>query len=548
MIGVGVLSPSLVGGVILCAVAVAFGWYALRLRGARDRPGGSGLVGIAALLAVVSLAEAAVIVAGWPASLLHPLTQVAVFGGTVGWAVFVVAYTGRTNGNRVIVRLVAVVPTVGFVGAALRLMPVLPLDPTFEAIGAVYLLVLGVPSVFSFGLLIGLSILLVWDTTRYASFQRSRGVALALVGGSLAVAPMVTSTLEASGAISVPTGAIIVQAAVLAAVAVGVAVGRPYGSLPIAEAIGRDTVVSNLNDAVVVVDGDARIVDMNASAEELFERSLDAVVRERLSALLDPDSLGPDGLPDESTVPFEGPAGKRYFDVSVSGVSREGATAAGYAVALRDVTDERIRGQRLEVLQRVLRHNVRNDMTAVYAMADAVAEDGDERVAERLRETADSLVDVSERARTVEESMCLAPRTGETADVAALATEVAAVLRESGHEVSVAVDGDTGVDRSPKLVASICEHLLSYATGNATGPVAVSVERDGPYVDVAAESDGRIFPEQDASAVTNGGETQLEHANDLDIWAVSWGAERLGGELLADRERGRRVGVRVPVE
>ncbi|QLH79700.1 PAS domain-containing protein [Halosimplex rubrum] len=542
------LSAPLVGGPVLGAVAAAFGWYAWRLRGARGRPGGTGLVALVALLAVVTLAEAAVIAAGWPSPLLHPLTQVAVFGGTVCWAAFVVAYTGRTGSSRVILGLVAVAPAVGCLGAVLRVTQVLPLEPTFEGIGAAYLLLLGTPTVVSFGLLVGLSILLAWDATRYASFERSRGAALALIGGSLAAAPMLTSTLETGGTISVPTGAVVVQSTVLAAVAVAVAVGRPYRSLPIAEAIGRDAIVSNLNDAVVVVDGDARIVDMNRSAEALFERSLEEVVREPLSALVDADLLGSEGLPTESTIPFQGSAGKRYFDVSVSRVRRDANAEAGYAVALRDVTDERIRGQRLEVLQRVLRHNVRNDMTAVYAMADAVAESGDERVAERLRETADSLVDVSERARAVEESMCLDPASDDAADVSALVTEVAAVLREQGHDVSVTTDGDAEVHRSAELVASICEHLLSYATGNADAPVAVTVERDGSHVDVAVESDGRFLPEQDAAAVTNGGETQLEHANDLEIWAVSWGAERLGGELVPDCEHGRHVGVRIPVE
>jgi PAS domain-containing protein len=542
------LSAPLVGGPVLGAVAVAFGWYAWRLRGMRDRPGGTGLVAIAGLLGAVSLAEAAVVAAGLPGGLLHSLTQIAVFGGTICWASFVIAYTGRGARSRVILCLVAVLPAVGLVGALLRITPVLPLEPSFEVISTTYLLLLSMPTIFSIGLLVGLSILLVWDATRYASFERSRGAALALIGASLAIGPMVTSTLETGEAISVPTGAVVVQVTALAAVAVGIAVGRPYRSLPIAEAIGRDAIVSNLNDAVVVVDGDARIVDMNRSAEQLFERSLGEAVREPLSALVDDDLLGPDDLPAESTIPFEGPAGKRYFDVSVSRVRRDGNTGAGYAVALRDVTDERIRGQRLEVLQRVLRHNVRNDMTAVYAMADVVADGGDDEIAERLRETADSLVDVSERARAVEESMCIDPATDATADVGSLASDVAAVLGEQGHDLSVATDGDTEVRRSPKLVASICEHLLSYATGNATGPVAVTVERDGCYVDVTAESDDRLLLEQDATAVTNGGETALEHANDLDVWAVSWGAERLGGELLADREHGRCVGVRVPVE
>ncbi|WP_436907904.1 PAS domain-containing protein [Halosimplex marinum] len=541
------LSGPLVGGSILGAAAAAFGWYAWRLRGARDRPGGTGLVAIAALLAVVTLAEALVVGLGLPAAALAPLTQIVVFGGAVCWAKFVIAYTGRDPGGPGVLALVVLLPALGLVGALARFTPVLPMTEPVSSAGPVNVLLSSVASAASWGILIGLSLLLIWDATRYASFERSRGVALSLVGFAVAGLPLVTSALELADTISIETGAVVAQTGVLAALTVGVAVGRPYRSLPIAEAIGRDAVVSNLNDAVVVVDGDARVVDMNEAAEELFERPLAATVREPLSALVDADLLGPDGLPDESTIEIEGAVGKRYFDVSVSRVRRSGAAAAGHAVALRDVTDERIRGQRLEVLGRVLRHNVRNDMTAVYAMADAVADGGDERTARRLRETADSLVEVSERARAVEESMCLDPATDETADVGALVAEVAAALRDQGHDVSVTADGDAAVRRSPELVASVCEHLLSYATENAAGPIAVTVERDGCYVDVTVESDGRLLAEQDAAAVTNGGETQLEHADDLDIWAVSWGAERLGGELVPDCERGRRVGVRIPV-
>ena len=548
MIGVGVLSAPLVGGGILGAVAAAFGWHAWRLRDARDRPGGSGLVVLVALLSVVTLVEALVVGLRLPSAALAPLTQIAVFGGAVCWAKFVIAYTGRDPGGRGVLVLVVLLPVVGLVGSILRFTPVLPLVEPVHSIGSANILVSSVASAATWGIFVGMSLLLAWDAMRYASFERSRGVALSLVGFAVVGLPLATSALELTGSISIETGAVVAQTTILAVLTVGLAVGRPYRSLPIAEAIGRDAVVSNLNDAVVVVDGGGRIVDMNRSAEELFGRQLDEVVREPLSALVGTELLGPDGLVRESTIQVEGATGKRSFDVSISRVRRDANVEAGYAVALRDVTDERIRGQRLEVLQRVLRHNVRNDMTAVYAMADAVDDDGDERIAERLRETADSLVAVSERARAVEESMCLDPATDDVADVGALVTDIAAVLREQGQEMAMTADGDAEVRRSPELVASICEHLLSYATGNAEGPVAVTVERDDAYVDVAVESDDRLLPEQDAKAVTNGGETQLEHANDLDIWAVSWGAERLGGELVPDCEHGRRVALRIPVE
>ncbi|WP_123536811.1 PAS domain-containing protein [Halosimplex salinum] len=542
------ISAPLVGGPILAVVAAAFAWVAWRLRGALDRPGGTGLVGVVALLAVVTLAEALVVGLDRQPALLNPLTQIAVLGGAIGWTAFVVAYTGRDAGSGLIVVLVMAVPAVGLVGAVGRLTPILPVNPPLEAVGPLFLFLTGAPTTAAWGILVGLSLLLIWDATRYASFERTRGIALSLIGIALGAAPLVTSTLETGGAMSVGTGAVVTQVVILTAVVVGVGVGRPYRSLPIAEAIGRDVVVSNLNDAVVVVDADARIVDVNESAEELFGRTHGAVAGEPLTALFDAEDLDPSGLPAERTTVIEGPTGKRHFDVSVSRVRREENAHAGYAVALRDVTDERIRRQRLEVLHRVLRHNVRNDMTAVYGMANAVDDAGEERIAGRLRETADSLVDVTEQALAVEASMGIDPVADEPADAAGLAAEVVAELEREGHDVSITVEGECSVRRSDELVATVCEHLLSYATANADAPVRTRVEREGDYVVLTVEADDRFVHDEDVLAVEIGRETQLEHANDLDIWAVSWGVDRLGGELLVDHDEGTCVGIRIPVE
>lgn len=537
---------SSVGGPVLAVVAVGFGWYAWRLRGSVDRPGGVGLVGLAALSAVVTLAEAAVLGSGVSTPALHPLTRIAVYGGTVCWATFVVAYTGRAADGRAVLALVALFPAVGLAVSLARLTPMLSVVAPQSTVGAVYVLVSSVPAAVSWGILAGTSLLLIWDGSRYASFERTRAVALSLVGFALVGLPLVTSAMEIGEAISVETGAVVTQASLLAVLAVAVGVGRPYRSLPIAEAVGRDAVVSNLNDAVVVVDDDARVVDMNAAAEELFERALGDVVRDPLAVLLDADALGATGLPTASTTVVEGPSGKRRFDVSVSRVTREGGAAAGYAVALRDVTDERIRRQRLEVLHRVLRHNVRNDVTAVYGAADAVQAAGEDDVADRLRETADSLTAVSEQARSVAESVRVDPTAEEPTDVAAVAAAVADREREDGTDVTVDAGERCEVERARELVATVCEHLVSYAADEGDGRVAATVERDGDHVVLAVERDERFVREQDLIAVDAGRETRLEHADELDIWAVSWGADRLGGELVVDRERGARAGVRIP--
>ena len=70
----------------------------------------------------------------------------------------------------------------------------------------------------------------------------------------------------------------------------------------------------------------------------------------------------------------------------------------------RDVTERRDREERVQVLNRVLRHNLRNDMDAVRGYATAIAEGSDrgEALAERIRETADGLLRLSAKARETE--------------------------------------------------------------------------------------------------------------------------------------------------
>ncbi|MFB6271068.1 MAG: PAS domain-containing protein, partial [Halobacterium sp.] len=69
----------------------------------------------------------------------------------------------------------------------------------------------------------------------------------------------------------------------------------------------------------------------------------------------------------------------------------------------RDVTDREERDQRLRVLNRVLRHNVRNSLNVVLGHAnrlDEEVEDSDD--AERIVDAAEELLAVSEKARVVE--------------------------------------------------------------------------------------------------------------------------------------------------
>ena len=76
----------------------------------------------------------------------------------------------------------------------------------------------------------------------------------------------------------------------------------------------------------------------------------------------------------------------------------------GGILILADVTDRRRRRERLAVMNRVLRHNIRNDLNVVRGYVDLLAAevpDGDERI-EAVERRLDDVLELSETARRLE--------------------------------------------------------------------------------------------------------------------------------------------------
>jgi PAS domain-containing protein len=158
------------------------------------------------------------------------------------------------------------------------------------------------------------------------------------------------------------------------------------------------TLLADLDEAVMVVDGRGRVVRRNRTAADTFETAGEPAVGRPLTTLLgsDLDELGAGGA-----IELEVDGGSRQFEATVSAVIDRFGRETGVAVVLRDVTGERLRAQRLAVLNRVLCHDLRNGMTATRGraavIADRTAEHADS--VEAILSSADDLVELGERAR-----------------------------------------------------------------------------------------------------------------------------------------------------
>lgn len=251
-------------------------------------------------------------------------------------------------------------------------------------------------------------------------------------------------------------------------------------------------------------------------------------------------------------------AGNYDYTVSLSGGTeweRIGQGVNDLSTGLREREDElRKRQQRLEVLHRVLRHNVRNKMSMVLNYADLIGDMSDEEMvvdaADTIQTAGDDLTTLSEKAGQLEQAV--ESSEPEALDVASMAREVVADMREQFPGIDLTVD-------APETLRAQVVPSFRLAIENAVENACKHNDSDDPFVAVTVESldsevridvtdNGPGIPEQDRNAISEGRETDLEHGSGLGLWIVYWLVDNSDGELsFAENEpRGSIVRMRLP--
>ena len=287
--------------------------------------------------------------------------------------------------------------------------------------------------------------------------------------------------------------------------------------------------------------------DVNAAFERVFGFGADEVLDRSVDDVLVP----PDGASEADDINRrirDGEAvqrelrrktahGPREFHVSV--VPLEGDAdrpPSGFFIAI-DITDRKRRDHRLQVLNRVLRHDLRNAMNVVLGYVDFIATDpelAEDVITRRARE----MVSLSETARDVEEALDVA------ADATHVRVDAVPVLRD---RLDAATDeyGRLTVRhgafpesaavrvRDPELLATAVDNVVENAVEHCdhddpTLRVDVSVAAE--TVTVRFADDGPGIPEPELEVLASEHETQLEHLSGLGLWLVNWILEDADGE------------------
>ncbi|MFP9193016.1 sensor histidine kinase [Natronosalvus vescus] len=241
----------------------------------------------------------------------------------------------------------------------------------------------------------------------------------------------------------------------------------------------------------------------------------------------------------------------------------------GYVAVVRDVSEQRDREQRIQVLNRVLRHNLRNAFTVIQGHTNLIAERHDEVGSEHvepIRQEIQNLLGTADKARGVERALArrsdrdlIEPPTAIRSVVdRATAAYPHATVRSQVEEMGAAtttVDGSV-VDALNELVDNAVEHHHGSASVSDTD-VDSAAQKTEPTVEVGVQTvtyessarleftvadDGPGIPESERRAVLEGEETQLNHGSGLGLWLVSWLVTNAGGDVrFSDRVGGGSV-------
>ncbi|AGB17028.1 PAS domain S-box [Halovivax ruber XH-70] len=217
------------------------------------------------------------------------------------------------------------------------------------------------------------------------------------------------------------------------------------------------------------------------------------------------------------------------------------AVEDGHVIVVRDVSTQRQREQRIQVLNRVLRHNLRNTFTVIQGHANLLAEKAPELAqghVEPIRNEITDLLATADKARGLEQTL-EGPTEVQQIDPSEAVRTV--VDRATATYPSASIHShveESGLQAVDARIVEALNELVDNAVEHAPCPdptveVAVeTVETGGTSrLEFTVVDDGPGIPEADRRAIIDGEETPLEHGSGLGLWLVNWIVSNTGGDI-----------------
>jgi len=372
-----------------------------------------------------------------------------------------------------------------------------------------------------------------------ARFSLQQGLSLAAIPiGSFLLWNLSTLEITATAmVVAFDTGTITVCA--------GLAAARyRYGlfnSIPAVGTLGEEALIEQTDDLMFVVDADEQVIQSNRIAVEKLDTTRNELLKSEIGDIVGNEI---DEIAASETVTLETSAGVRQYDSQLSAVTDPHGNRLGSVLSFRDVSDREVRQQRLSVLNRVLRHNLRNQMDIVKSHAEALPDTVDEHRSSIIA-AADDVTAYGRQAQQIDQFVSAQ----ESSSQVDLTQVVEAVLdRLSTTDVTVTTDmPDTAMITTNRQAAtSAIESPLENAVTYATSSAAVTITTTGEGYCVIISDDGPGIPVAELNALDRGTEDPLKHTTGLGLWQLKLAVMVLNGDVSFEIDNGTTVRIDIP--
>ena len=325
-----------------------------------------------------------------------------------------------------------------------------------------------------------------------------------------------------------------------------------FDQLPAATEIGRDTAMESVDLGIVVLDERDRIADMNEVAKTMFDTHGRTVIGTDYRDIH--PSLAEIGLSAEQRRTIRIPETGRVLEADTTTMTDRDGRPLGAAVAFYDITEQKRRQERIQVLNRVLRHNLRNELTGARGYTRLLADDPDDAAefVEQITEHHDRLISMGDKAQRIERML-------ELDRDAADPTPLSEIVRDSVAEVDSDTDVAIGSGRftvsvpeayslriNPAILQMVLVELLENAVQHGDDPEIEISFREVDDTLVVTDT-GPGIPDIEIEVLRTETETPTKHGQGLGLWLIKWGVDRLGGSIDIEADRsGTRVEIEIP--
>jgi PAS domain S-box-containing protein len=316
-----------------------------------------------------------------------------------------------------------------------------------------------------------------------------------------------------------------------------------------------DGTVVRVNDTALEFGGFDR---QDIVGEPFYEASWWTHSEEAKNRLREALDRGADGEFVRYNTEVNGKDGFAMIDFSVKPVTDDCGDVVLLVVEGRDITDREEKRKRMGMVQRVMRHNIRNDLTKVRGWAQIMSEepDADTRL-DHLSQIEDTLDEWEKITQDMERLRDIETSTEKDGRVIKAHSAIRSAISRCRNEYPSVEITQTSINSENVWISGIVEEavrkLIMTMIDQPSGEesqlnLSLSKPNEG-WVAIEVVDTGNRMNQQEGEILSTGEETALVHAQGTGIWVIRTLIKEAGGNIsvqVTDTET--KVAFRVPTK